>query len=67
MHRRTVVVGGMGVAHAFWAGTDATTPWLRGALALTAAPIVVLFAARLRPRRARRPAARPHLAPEASR
>lgn len=46
-HRATVVVYALGVAHTVGAGTDASTPWMRAFLAMTAPPIAVLFVARL--------------------
>jgi sulfoxide reductase heme-binding subunit YedZ len=59
-HRATVIVYLLGVVHALGAGTDASTPWLRAFLLVTAVPIVVLFARRVgrrRPARTMRPAA----------
>ncbi len=46
-HRLTVVVYALAVAHTLGAGTDASTPWLRWWLILTAPPIAVLFLVRL--------------------
>ncbi len=46
-HRFTVVVYGLAVIHTLGAGTDASTPWLRWWLLLTAPPIALLFAIRL--------------------
>ncbi len=46
-HRATVVVYALGVAHTLGAGTDASTPWMRAFLAITAPPMAVLFVARL--------------------
>ncbi len=55
-HRLTIVVYALAVAHTLGAGTDASTPWLRWWLILTAPPIAVLFLIRLvAPRRKRRP------------
>lgn len=53
-HRLTIVFWGLAAAHTITAGSDVTTPWMRGILGATIAPVVVLFAARLigRPRRA---------------
>jgi sulfoxide reductase heme-binding subunit YedZ len=66
-HRFTVVVYLLAVAHTLGAGTDASTPWLRWWLLLTAPPIAVLFAIRVLKARqaARRPARprRPNLPP----
>jgi sulfoxide reductase heme-binding subunit YedZ len=46
-HRATIAVYVLAVLHTFGAGTDASTPWLRAWLLLTAPPIAVLFAIRL--------------------
>jgi Predicted ferric reductase len=46
-HRFTVVVYALAVLHTLGAGTDASTPWLRWWLLLTAPPIALLFAYRL--------------------
>lgn len=46
-HRFTVVVYALAVMHTLGAGTDASTPWLRWWLLLTAPPIALLFAVRL--------------------
>jgi sulfoxide reductase heme-binding subunit YedZ len=56
MHRATVVVYVLGVAHALGSGTDASTPWLRAFLLVTGIPIVALFVRRITARRAPRPA-----------
>ena len=62
-HRLTIVVYVLAVAHTLGAGTDASTPWLRWWLILTAPPIAVLFLIRLvaprRKRKATRRARRP--------
>jgi sulfoxide reductase heme-binding subunit YedZ len=59
-HRFTVVVYALAVVHTLGAGTDASTPWLRWWLLLTAPPIAVLFAIRLLgARRAARRSAQP--------
>lgn len=64
-HRATVVVYLLGLVHTIGAGTDASAPWLRWFIALTAIPIAGLFVTRVfggRPRptvspaRSRRPA-----------
>jgi sulfoxide reductase heme-binding subunit YedZ len=76
-HRATIVAYVLAVLHTLGAGTDASTPWLRGWLALTLPPIAILFVIRLTaPWRARgraRPApapgsrmARPSARPEIS-
>jgi methionine sulfoxide reductase heme-binding subunit len=60
MHRWTVVVYLLGLVHTIGAGTDASTPWLRGFMALTAVPIAGLFLARVfGPRAKRVPGSRP--------
>jgi methionine sulfoxide reductase heme-binding subunit len=63
-HRATIVVYALAVIHTLGAGTDATSPWLRGWLLLTAPPIAILFLIRLTTpwrlrRRARLAAPRP--------
>jgi methionine sulfoxide reductase heme-binding subunit len=58
-HQLTVVVYALAVAHTLGAGTDATTPWLRWWIAITAPTVLVLFVARVRAGiQARREAAR---------
>ena len=47
-HQLTVVVYALAVAHTLGAGTDATTPWLRWWIAVTAPTILVLFVVRVR-------------------
>lgn len=47
MHRFTVVVYALGLVHTIGAGTDASTPWLRWFMALTAVPIGALFLRRV--------------------
>ena len=47
VHRLTIVAWALAVVHVLTAGTDATTIWLRTILAATAAPIAVLFVARV--------------------
>jgi methionine sulfoxide reductase heme-binding subunit len=57
-HRATVVVYVLGLIHTIGAGTDASTPWLRWFMALTAIPIAGLFLRRVfgsRPAPAPRP------------
>jgi methionine sulfoxide reductase heme-binding subunit len=55
-HRLTVVVWLLAAVHAITAGTDASTPWMRAILVVSAVPILGLFAARvLGGRRSRRP------------
>jgi sulfoxide reductase heme-binding subunit YedZ len=75
-HRFTVAVYALAVMHTIGAGTDASTPWLRWWLLLTAPPIAVLFVVRLltpwrnrrragarevKPHQEPRPTARPEL------
>jgi sulfoxide reductase heme-binding subunit YedZ len=47
LHRATVLVWALGVAHTFGAGTDAGSAWLREFMVVTGVPIVVLFAVRM--------------------
>jgi sulfoxide reductase heme-binding subunit YedZ len=47
MHRATVLVWILGVAHTLGAGSDAATAWLRGFVALTGIPIVYLTVLRI--------------------
>ncbi|MGZ4268510.1 MAG: ferric reductase-like transmembrane domain-containing protein [Solirubrobacteraceae bacterium] len=47
LHRATVLVYVLGVAHAVGAGSDASTPWLRGFLLVTGVPIAALFVRRI--------------------
>lgn len=42
LHRLTLLVYVLGVAHTLGAGTDASTPWLRAILLVTGAPILFL-------------------------
>jgi methionine sulfoxide reductase heme-binding subunit len=53
MHRLTVAVYLLGVAHMLGAGTDASVPVVRYAVLASLAPVSVLFALRLRPRTAK--------------
>ena len=50
-HRATVVVYALGVIHTLGAGTDASTPWLRWFMLVTAVPIGLLFVRRVAGRR----------------
>lgn len=60
MHRATVLVYALGVAHSLGAGTDASSAWLRAVILATALPVTGLFALRVvRRRRAPARAARP--------
>ena len=64
-HRATVVVYLLGLIHTIGAGTDASTPWLRWFMAVTAIPMAALFARRVLGRRpAPTPAPRRRLATE---
>ena len=47
LHQFTMLAWALGLVHAFFAGTDAPTLWLRLVLLWTAVPIVVLFAVRV--------------------
>lgn len=57
LHRWTIAVYVLGLAHTIGAGTDATATWLVVLLALTVAPVAVIGGYRLIPRE--RPARRP--------
>ena len=47
LHRATVLVYVLSVAHTLGAGTDTAEPWLRALLVATAAPILFLFVLRV--------------------
>lgn len=47
LHRWTVAVYVLGLVHTIGAGTDASTPWLREFVVLTAVPLAALFAWRM--------------------
>ena len=49
LHRLTLLVYVLAVAHTLGAGTDAATPWLRAIMLLTGAPILFLALLRLLP------------------
>jgi ferredoxin-NADP reductase len=49
LHRATVLVYVLSVAHTLGAGTDASEPWMRVLLVATGAPIVFLFLMRVQP------------------
>jgi sulfoxide reductase heme-binding subunit YedZ len=49
MHRWTLLVYLLAVAHTFGSGTDATSPWLAAIVAVTAVPIVFLATYRFLP------------------
>ena len=48
-HRYVIAFWALSAVHTITAGSDVTTPWMRGILGATIAPVVVLFAARLLP------------------
>jgi len=52
LHRFTVAAYVLALVHTLGGGTDASTAWLRTFMLATAAPIGVMFLARLLPRRA---------------
>jgi sulfoxide reductase heme-binding subunit YedZ len=56
LHRATLLVYVLGVAHTLGAGTDASEPWLRAMLLATGAPILFLTVVRLLPAEPARPA-----------
>jgi len=49
LHRATILVYVLAVAHTLGAGSDASTPWLQAWLVLTGAPILFLTVMRLLP------------------
>ena len=49
LHKATILVYVLGVAHTLGSGSDAGTPWLRAQLVLTGAPILFLFVMRVLP------------------
>jgi len=49
LHRATILVYVLSVAHTLGAGTDASQPWMRAMLLVTGAPILCLFLMRLMP------------------
>ena len=63
MHRWTLAVWVLGVAHTLGSGTDAGSTWLLGILVLTAAPIMFLAAMRFLPRAPRPPRPKRDLTP----
>jgi sulfoxide reductase heme-binding subunit YedZ len=50
LHKLTILVYVLSVAHTLGAGSDASTPWLRTLLVLTGAPVLFLFVMRILPR-----------------
>jgi sulfoxide reductase heme-binding subunit YedZ len=70
LHKATILVYVLSVAHTLGAGSDAGTPWLRAQIALTAAPILFLFVMRVLPSgggSAARPGSAPSPAPHSAR
>jgi sulfoxide reductase heme-binding subunit YedZ len=59
MHRFTVVVYVLGLAHALGSGTDASIPTVRYAMLASVLPVLFLFALRLQRSRSRGAASRP--------
>ena len=49
LHRATILVYVLAVAHTLGAGTDAAEPWMRALLLTTGAPILFLFLVRILP------------------
>ncbi len=58
LHRATILVYVLAVAHTLGAGTDAETPWMRTLLIVTGAPILFLFVMRVLPAPSRGPSFR---------
>lgn len=54
LHRLTIVAYALALTHAIGAGTDASIPWVRSAMLLSAVPVGLLLVARMRPRPALR-------------
>jgi sulfoxide reductase heme-binding subunit YedZ len=70
LHKATILVYVLSVAHTLGAGSDAGTPWLRAQLVLTGAPILFLFVMRVLPSgggSAARPGSAPSPAPRSAR
>jgi methionine sulfoxide reductase heme-binding subunit len=57
LHKATILVYVLSVAHTLGAGSDAGTPWLRAQLVLTGVPILFLFVMRVLPQARERPRA----------
>lgn len=62
LHRWTLAVYVLAVAHTLGSGTDARSPWLLALLGITATPIVFTFVHRFLPAEKRRRGARPLVA-----
>jgi ferredoxin-NADP reductase len=58
LHRATILVYVLSVAHTLGSGTDASEPWMRALLVATGAPILFLFLVRVLPQERRPPAFR---------
>ena len=58
LHRATILVYVLAVAHTLGAGTDAETPWMRTLLIVTGAPVLFLFVMRVLPAPSRGPSFR---------
>jgi ferredoxin-NADP reductase len=58
LHRATILVYVLSVAHTLGAGTDASEPWMRAMLLATGAPVLFLFLMRVLPQEPRGPAFR---------
>ena len=56
LHRATILVWALGLAHTLGAGTDAGSAWLRMLILLTSAPVVFLVLVRFMPGGSRRAA-----------
>jgi sulfoxide reductase heme-binding subunit YedZ len=59
LHKLTILVYVLSVAHTLGAGSDASTPWMRALMVATGAPVLFLFVMRVLPREKRAPAAPP--------
>jgi sulfoxide reductase heme-binding subunit YedZ len=57
LHKATILVYVLGVAHTLGSGTDAKEPWMQAFLLVTGAPILYLFVLRILPRESAAPAA----------
>ncbi len=53
LHKLTILVYVLSVAHTLGAGSDASTPWLRAILVATGAPVLFLLVMRVLPRERR--------------
>ena len=74
LHKATILVYVLAVAHTLGAGSDAGTPWLRAQLVLTGAPVLLLLVMRVLPAArvsagasAARPGSAPSPAPRSAR